>query len=79
MYYPRLSKSKSLPCRLPLPYTLGVSRKSCGGGKSLTGNVCDPAFGGGEGTVNQIGKLTRKEREHILFLRGGGGRIPLVI
>jgi hypothetical protein len=31
--------------------------KSRGGGKSFTGKVCDPAFGGGEGTMDQFGKL----------------------
>ena len=46
----RISKSKLLPFWFPLLYNLVVVLNSRGGGKSVTGNVCTPAFGGGDGT-----------------------------
>lgn len=47
----RLPRSKWLPRWLPLLYVLGAPLNSRGGGKSVTGNVCIPAFGGGDGTL----------------------------
>ena len=46
----RLFKLKLLPRWLPLLYNLLVDLKSRGEGKPVTGNVCTPAFGGGDGT-----------------------------
>lgn len=46
----KLLKSKLLPRWLPLLYILLVFLKFRGGGKPVTGNVCIPAFGGGDGT-----------------------------
>jgi hypothetical protein len=50
-YLHRLPKSKVLPRWLPLLYILLVFLKSRGGGKPVTGNVCTPAFGDGDGML----------------------------
>jgi hypothetical protein len=47
-------KSKSLPrCRPPV-YCLANGLKGRGGGNPETGNVCVPAFGGGDGTASPL-------------------------
>lgn len=46
----KLLKLKLLPRWLPLLYILPIPLKSGGVGKPVTGNMCTPAFGGGDGT-----------------------------
>ena len=73
--YNRL-RSNSLPFCRPPPYRLALRLKGRGGGKPVTGKVCDPASGGGEGTIGiQSAQHQYKLTEDILFRRP----VPLVV
>jgi len=54
----KFRKSKLLPRLLPLLYILLIFLKSRGGGKPVTGNVCTPAFGGGDGILRRARSLS---------------------
>jgi len=69
----KLLKSNLLPRKLPLLYTLLLLLKYRGAGKPDTGNVCTPAFGGGDGILRRPLADAKGAR------RLGGGRRELVL